>query len=140
MADGASQPVDDAVRESWMHVEIDRLRDGDDPAQIVDDIQRVLRDVREAVEDWEKMHARVTEIVEGLRDDPPPLDPDEVRQSGDLLEWLADEHFTFLGYREYQLELSATATTTSARSPAPGSASCGPTRRCRSPSAGCPSR
>ena len=29
------------------------------PTAIVDDIQRVLRDVREAVEDWRKMHAEV---------------------------------------------------------------------------------
>jgi glutamate dehydrogenase len=102
--DGASEPQGDAVRESWMHVEIDRISEGDDPAAIVDDVQRVLRDVREAVEDWRKMHATVTGIAQELREDPPPLDGDEVRQAAELLEWLADEHFTFLGYREYRLE------------------------------------
>ena len=40
----------------------------------------------------------------GSRSDPPPLDAEEVRQAAELLEWLADEHFTFLGYREYRLE------------------------------------
>jgi glutamate dehydrogenase len=104
VADGASPPQGEAVRESWMHVEIDRLREGDDPARIVDDVQRVLRDVREAVEDWTRMTGRVTEIVEGLASDPPPLDADELRQAGELLTWLADGHFTFLGYREYTLE------------------------------------
>jgi len=104
VADGASEPQGEAVRESWMHVEIDRIREGDDPAAIADDVQRVLRDVREAVEDWDKMHAQVDEIVAGLRSDPPPLDEEELRQAADLLEWLADEHFTFLGYREYRLE------------------------------------
>jgi glutamate dehydrogenase len=104
--DGASLPEGEAVRESWMHVEIDRIREGDDPAEIVDHIQRVLRDVREAVEDWEKMQAQVADVVAGLKSDPPPLDPEEVRQAGELLEWLADEHYTFLGYREYKLERS----------------------------------
>jgi glutamate dehydrogenase len=102
--DGASEPQGEAVRESWMHVEIDRIREGDDPSAIVENVQRVLRDVREAVEDWSKMNAKVSEIVDGLRKDPPPLDAEEVRQAGELLEWLANEHFTFLGYREYQLE------------------------------------
>jgi len=102
--DGSSEPAGEAVRESWMHVEIDRIREGDDPAEIVANVQRVLRDVREAVEDWEKMHTQVAGIVAGLRSDPPPLDKEEVRQAGELLEWLADEHFTFLGYREYKLE------------------------------------
>ena len=102
--DGALDPEGEAVRESWMHVEIDRLPEGDDPDAIVEDIQRVLRDVREAVEDWRKMHAEVDAIVADLRSDPPPLDPEEVRQAAELLEWLANEHFTFLGYREYKLE------------------------------------
>lgn len=93
------------VRESWMHVEIDRLAEGEDVAAIEDAIQRVLRDVREAVEDWGKMHAQVDEIVRELADHPPVgVDSEEVRQARELLRWLADDHFTFLGYREYQLE------------------------------------
>src|SRR3954468_175652 len=104
VADGALEPEGGAVRESWMHVEIDRLPDGDDPDAIVDDIQRVLRDVREAVEDWRKMHDKVEEVVAGLRNDPPPLESAETRQAAEFLEWLANEHFTFLGYKEYRLE------------------------------------
>ena len=101
--DGGREPAADTTRESWMHVEIDRVREGDDAA-IVDDVQRVLRDVREAVEDWSKMNERVSDIAAELATDPPPLEPDEVRQSAELLTWLADGHFTFLGYREYVLE------------------------------------
>ncbi|WP_148613739.1 NAD-glutamate dehydrogenase [Nocardioides rubriscoriae] len=108
VADGSSPPRDGAVRESWMHVEVDRLRGGDlggpTAASIVDDVQRVLRDVRESVEDWDKMNLRVAAIVQGLHDDPPPLDAEELRQSGELLTWLAEGNFTFLGYREYSLE------------------------------------
>ncbi|HEX5089121.1 MAG TPA: NAD-glutamate dehydrogenase [Nocardioides sp.] len=102
--DGSLEPEDEAVRESWMHVEIDRLPDGDDPDAIVENVQRVLRDVREAVEDWGKMHAKVEEVVAGLRSEPPPLDAEEIRQAAEFLEWLANEHFTFLGYKEYKLE------------------------------------
>ena len=65
VSDGALEPEGEAVRESWMHVEIDRLPEGEDAAAIVDDIQRVLRDVREAVEDWRKMHSQVEAIVAG---------------------------------------------------------------------------
>ena len=95
-----------AVRESWMHVEVDRLP-ADDPAEadaLVADLRRVLGDVRAAVDDWGPMHERVREVVAGLRDDPPPLPRYERDEAAALLEWLADEHFTFLGYREYRLE------------------------------------
>ena len=96
---------DEVVRESWMHVEIDRLAEGEDVAEIEEAIQRVLRDVRESVEDWSKMHAQVAEIVEELGTAPPAgVNPEEARQARALLQWLADDHFTFLGYREYALE------------------------------------
>ncbi len=102
--DGSLEPPAGFIRESWMHVEIDRIREDDDTTAIEEDIQRVLRDVRESVEDWDKMHAQVDAIVAELESDPPPLDPEEIRQGRELLQWLSDEHFTFLGYREYRLE------------------------------------
>ncbi|NYE35280.1 glutamate dehydrogenase [Nocardioides cavernae] len=89
--------------ESWMHVEIDRT-DEAEAAEIAESLQRVLRDVRESVEDWEKMHAQALSVVAELETDPPPLPDREIRQGRDFLTWLADDHFTFLGYREYQLE------------------------------------
>jgi len=104
VADGSLEPPGEAVRESWMHIEVDRIREGDDTAVIEADVQRVLRDVRESVEDWDKMHAQVLEIVGELATDPPPLPEEEIRQGRELLEWLAHDHFTFLGYREYKLE------------------------------------
>ncbi|GAB3772967.1 glutamate dehydrogenase [Nocardioides ginsengisegetis] len=107
VADGSLEPEGGAVRESWMHVEIHRIREGDradDPAEIEEAVQRVLRDVRESVEDWDKMHAQVLAIVDELETSPPPLDADEIRQGRELLTWLAENHFTFLGYREYKLE------------------------------------
>ena len=99
------QPHDGSVAgaESWMHLEIDRT-DDDEATAIAEGIQRVLRDVRESVEDWEKMHAQVLTVVDELATDPPPLSQDELSQGRDFLTWLADDHFTFLGYREYLLE------------------------------------
>ncbi len=105
VADGGVEASAEAVRESWMHVEVDRLHEGDDPAVVVEHVQRVLRDVREAVEDWDKMHDRIASIAQELADEPPAdVDGEEVRQARELLTWLAEEHFTFLGYREYDLE------------------------------------
>jgi glutamate dehydrogenase len=100
----AHEHTDQAPAESWMHVEIDRITDPDEATRITEALQAVLRDVREAVEDWEKMRAQVWEIVEQLHTDPPDLPAEEIRQGTELLEWLADDRFTFLGYREYALE------------------------------------
>ncbi len=92
----------DVARESWMHLEIDRVPD-DQLGAIEELLVKVLTDVRDAVEDWARMHAQVERIVVDLEEDPPPLPAEELEQGASLLRWLADNHFTFLGYREYTL-------------------------------------
>ncbi|MEP7091701.1 MAG: NAD-glutamate dehydrogenase, partial [Nocardioidaceae bacterium] len=67
-------------------------------------LTKVLQDVREAVEDWPKMHQQAQQIIEDLAANPPPLPAEEIAEGQALLRWLADTHFTFLGYREYRLE------------------------------------
>ncbi|MFD6554893.1 NAD-glutamate dehydrogenase [Streptomyces sp. NPDC058398] len=95
----------DAHVESWIHVEIDRETDRADLKQITADLLRVLSDVREAVEDWEKMRDAALRIAEELPKEPTADDlrDQEVEEARELLRWLSGDHFTFLGYREYQL-------------------------------------
>ncbi|MFE1326572.1 NAD-glutamate dehydrogenase [Streptomyces sp. NPDC058741] len=95
----------DAHVESWIHVEIDRETDRADLKQITADLLRVLSDAREAVEDWSKMRDAALRLAEGLPDEsvPDDLPGPQVEEARELLRWLADDHFTFLGYREYQL-------------------------------------
>ncbi|WP_236245010.1 NAD-glutamate dehydrogenase [Streptomyces sp. CC210A] len=101
---GAPRPHD-ALVESWIHVETDRETDRADLKQITADLLRVLSDVREAVEDWDKMRDAALRLADGLSGEPTADDlrPTEVDEARELLRWLADDHFTFLGYREYNL-------------------------------------
>ena len=94
----------EAIRESWMHIEISRLGADEDPHEIEESLQKVLREVRDSVEDWEKMRAHALEIVDELTTAPPPLDARQIDLGRAFLKWLADDHFAFLGYREYRLE------------------------------------
>ncbi|MER5623791.1 NAD-glutamate dehydrogenase [Streptosporangium sp. NPDC002544] len=94
------------LAESWMHFEIDRQTDPAVLRSIEAELQRVLEDVRGAVEDFVKMRALALRTAEDISANPPPLDPAGVEDSLELMRWLADGHFTFLGYREYRLEES----------------------------------
>ncbi len=96
-------PTQEQLRESWIHVEIDKVGDPDRLAEIEPGLARILSDVREAVEDWPKMQAKALAIVDSLASDGRPLPGVEVREGEEFLRWLADDHFTFLGYREYVL-------------------------------------
>ena len=92
------------LRESWMHIEIDRVSDDEELREIERRLTEVLRDIRDAVEDWSRMQGRLTEIVGELEEVPPKgLPGEEVGRGVELLRWLGDDHFAFLGYREYDL-------------------------------------
>ncbi|MDG4764300.1 NAD-glutamate dehydrogenase [Solwaraspora sp. WMMD406] len=100
--------IDGDLVESWMRIEIDPIRDPDDRDRLGRDLQRVLTDVREAVEDWPKMRRRALSIADeldraGRTSSVPPVPEKDISDSVELLRWLADDHFTFLGYREYRL-------------------------------------
>ncbi|MEU9830484.1 NAD-glutamate dehydrogenase [Streptosporangium sp. NPDC048047] len=90
--------------ESWMHFEVDRQADAATLRVIEEDLERILSDVRFAVEDFVKMRALAVQTAEDVSLNPPPLEPAEAEDSLELMRWLADGHFTFLGYREYRLE------------------------------------
>ena len=106
LTDGATTVDSGAVglaRESWMHLEIDRLPDDSLP-DVEARLSKVLGDVRAAVEDWPKMRAHALTIASELKSATPPgTDPHQAREVSRFLEWLAHNNFTFLGYREYSL-------------------------------------
>jgi len=64
--DAATADEHDLVKESWMHLEIERIADPAEHRELEKALQRVLGDVREAVEDWPKMHERAVNIAAGL--------------------------------------------------------------------------
>ncbi|MFE8884899.1 NAD-glutamate dehydrogenase [Pseudarthrobacter enclensis] len=88
--------------ESWIAVEIGRIS-SEAKASLLEGLQRVLQDVRAAVEDWPKMRQKALQIAESLNEVANPAQIAELRQAQELLRWLDDGNFTFLGYREYVL-------------------------------------
>jgi glutamate dehydrogenase len=88
----------DEIVESWTHIEID-TSSGVSLVELEKDLQRVLLDVRVAVEDYPKMTEAALRLADRLSTEG-PKPPAETQA---LLRWLADNHFTFLGYREYDL-------------------------------------
>jgi glutamate dehydrogenase len=108
--EGFTDPRDDTTgagaKCSLIAVEIDRHSEASDLADIEENLRRVLRDVRVAVEDWASMRQRMSDIADQLGSEPVPVDAAEVAETAELLRWLVDDHFVFLGYREYRLDES----------------------------------
>jgi glutamate dehydrogenase len=94
---------EDAISESIIHIEVDRQTEPAVLQELYDCIESVLKQVRAAVEDWPDMLERVSSIISEVEENPPPIEADDLAEARSLLEWISDDHFTFLGYREYEL-------------------------------------
>ena len=93
--------------ESWEMYEIDRQTDPEAIERLRCAIEATLDDVRLAVDDWELMRDRVRSMVADLERTPPPVPVEEVSEARQLLDWMEQRHFVFLGYRRYRLERGA---------------------------------
>ena len=100
---GATDGTTDGRLESLIHVEVDRRTD---PAQLDAlraGLQRILADVRKAVDDWPAMKQRIADVLSEVEQRPPPVPADELAEDLAFLRWLADDNFTLLGCRDYAL-------------------------------------
>jgi len=91
------------IRESVLGVEVDRASSAAALEELRGNIERVLDEVRAAVEDWGPMRERMLAMVAELQEQPPPIDAAGVEEAKTFLTWAAENHYTFLGYREYEL-------------------------------------
>ncbi|MFC0547727.1 NAD-glutamate dehydrogenase [Kutzneria chonburiensis] len=96
-------PPADTLAESWMHIEVDLITDAERGRELENRLITVVNDVREVVEDTDKMAGTALQLADQLEQAPPQLDAEEVGDGTSLLRWLARGHFTFIGYRQYEL-------------------------------------
>jgi glutamate dehydrogenase len=89
--------------ESWIHIEIERLTDAKRIKALGDGLVAILSDVRAAIEDWAKMKSKVQDVLSNLGGAAKVVPLEELDEARAFLQWAADNHFTFLGYRDYEL-------------------------------------
>jgi glutamate dehydrogenase len=83
---------------SHLHLEVDRESDVAVLGALRVAIESVVDDVSAAVADWDAMRAAVAEFSAGLRASPPDgVAPEETAEVTTYLDWLAADHYTFLG-------------------------------------------
>jgi len=90
-----------AIAESVMHIEIDPLGNDAEIRETQDRLVTILENVRATVEDWRPMIGHLEATIATLKANPPNISREELSEVIDFLTWLGDNHFTFIGYREY---------------------------------------
>ncbi|RPI16343.1 MAG: NAD-glutamate dehydrogenase [Lysobacterales bacterium] len=99
----------EGIAESWQRIEVDRIATDAKRGELEARIETILSDVRVAVDDWPRMLERARSLSAELQGKVPGITRAESAEASDFLSWLAGNHFTFLGYREYRLVRGATA-------------------------------
>jgi glutamate dehydrogenase len=95
--------VGEGAGESLIHLDIDRLAGEPEMQSLQASIAESLSDVRAAFVDWEAMRARMLQIADELATRQMPASDESRAEAQEFLRWAADNHFTFLGYREYEV-------------------------------------
>lgn len=89
--------------EALIVFEIDRHSDPQELAALEDRLQEVLGEVRIVVSDFEAMKEKALALAAELDAGPKDISAEDVAEAQDFVRWLTQDHFTFLGYDEYDL-------------------------------------
>ncbi|HEX5672491.1 MAG TPA: hypothetical protein VFY46_07175, partial [Acidimicrobiia bacterium] len=90
-------------KESVEHYELDRRLFEADLPGLERAIRHVLTDVRKAVADFYPLMDRINRMVELVRQSAGFYSEAEIGEAVAFLQWLRDQNFVFLGYREYRI-------------------------------------
>jgi glutamate dehydrogenase len=89
--------------ESIIHMQVDRQNDPEALARIKSRLIKSMRDVSVAVEDWKSIIGRAEEAIEWLPQWASIVEPEILEETRDFLDWMKDDHFLFLGCRDYEV-------------------------------------
>jgi glutamate dehydrogenase len=100
-------PREATSRESVMHFELDRRLPESELEAVAAGVRDVLANVQAAVRDFPALVDRARRMVHLASAGAVAYPDDEVDESVAFLDWLLQDHFIFLGYREYRITETA---------------------------------
>ncbi|MDX1577671.1 MAG: NAD-glutamate dehydrogenase, partial [Gemmatimonadota bacterium] len=100
------QRSEDGALTSLVHIAISGAHEPEIREEIEPEVRRRLSQVRAVTEDFQPMLDRVSKVVAELEEKKKeiPWRGPELEEVQELLRWMADPGFVFLGYRRYSIE------------------------------------
>ncbi|MFG1347229.1 NAD-glutamate dehydrogenase [Xanthobacter autotrophicus DSM 431] len=89
-------------RESLIHIHVAPIGEAE-RAELKTVLEQVLADVRASNADFFAMRKQVKSLSKGYRREKRPYNAVAQEEAADVLEWLAEDNFVFLGLRHYEL-------------------------------------
>ncbi len=92
----------DKPAESCMHIQISHIGSKKDRKALQAGLEKVLTYVKKAVEDWQTMLDRASDVLEELERAHAMHSNEEVNEAFDFIRWAVENNYIFLGYRQYE--------------------------------------
>ncbi|WOH37995.1 NAD-glutamate dehydrogenase [Thalassotalea fonticola] len=99
----AREDLTDSICETVFFIEIDRLTDQSQLDDLTAELHSVYKDVLLTVTDWQPLMEKFTDSIKSLDNFKAQIDETEFNESKEFLNWLCDNHFTFMGFRSYDV-------------------------------------
>ncbi|MFT6072703.1 MAG: glutamate dehydrogenase [Alphaproteobacteria bacterium] len=93
--------------ESFIQIHLTKIINNDVIADLKQEINVILQDIRLATSDWQVMLRKLDGIIADLGSSSAPIDHETKQESVSFLRWLGVDHFTFLGSRSYSFTQNA---------------------------------
>lgn len=91
-------------RELILCLEMDRTSNLEERSSIEDALSKVMVDVVYVVDDFPLMLEKTQDVIKSLSSKHLPFEKEELEEARVFLEWIANNHFSFLAYDEYIVE------------------------------------
>jgi glutamate dehydrogenase len=98
---GRLVPKGSPAKESVIVLALEGTLNEDETKSLREGLVKMFGQVQAVVRDWKPMLQALAETVAALNRNPPPVSESELDENIAFLDWMADEHFTFLGCRDY---------------------------------------
>lgn len=103
--------VTGSAAESMLHILIDKSSDKARLSRIGRKVKQAIENIQVVVSDWQPMVAKVEETTGMLKNNAGDIPAPAIAEAEEFLTWLANDHFTFLGYRDYEISRKRGAAT-----------------------------
>ncbi|MDN3649654.1 NAD-glutamate dehydrogenase [Reinekea marina] len=94
---------DKGSNELLLCLEMDRTTVPEQRKQVEDSLNEVLLDVHYVVDDFPAMLEKTKVVKEAFKKENYPFSKDEMEEASVFMQWMADNHFSFLAYDEYEI-------------------------------------
>ena len=101
-----NSPLDhtDNPREAIIYVEVDRHTDKEVLSDLAESLSAILDEIRLVVDDFSEIKDKCEEAVGWIKESKGPFNKKDISESVAFMEWLANDHFTFLGCEDIAIE------------------------------------